>query len=209
MIPQTSAGDRASARSLRYLRWLKPLVAGLAIAILLRALVAQVYFVSSGSMSPTLQTGDRILVWKWARWQPVERGEVAVLDGTDTLADANAQSAAWWQSLLLAEPLDQQLFVKRVIAIGGDRLQCCDAHGRLLLSGRPLTEPYLIGPASSVSFDVEVPTGRIFVLGDNRADSWDSLDLLGRPGGGMIGADRVVGRVADVLLPTDRIATVN
>src|SRR5699024_3114034 len=86
-------------------------------------------------------------------------------------------------------------YVKRVIAVGGDTLQCCDGQGRLLLNDEPLNEDYAPDPASAVEFSVEVPADTMWVMGDNRNDSADSRSLLGRPGGGFIPTDRVIGTV--------------
>ena len=88
-------------------------------------------------------------------------------------------------------------YVKRILAVGGDTLECCDAEGRLLLNGEPLEEPYVPHGmrASDTDFAIEVPAGRVWMMGDNRADSTDSRALLGRPGGGMIPVDRILGTV--------------
>ena len=110
-------------------------------------------------------------------------------------------------------------YVKRVIGVGGDRVKCCDDSGKLLVNGEPLDEPYLAGAgerdpaskpgeggteaarasgvlrASDVDFDVEVPPDRLWLMGDNRANSTDSRNLLSRPGGGMIRVSDAVGVV--------------
>ena len=79
----------------------------------------------------------------------------------------------------------------------------------MLLNGSPLAEPYLPpGTApSEIEFDLLVPEGRMFVLGDNRADSADSRHLLGAPGGGMIPLERVVGGVDTIVWPLSRRGT--
>ena len=95
--------------------------------------------------------------------------------------------------------------VKRVIGIGGDRVACCDAEGRIVVNGVPLDEDYIIGPTDQVRFDVTVPADSMFVLGDNRGDSRDSryhLDL----NDGAVPIDNAVGRVFVVVWPFDRFA---
>src|SRR5699024_8433559 len=121
-----------------------------------------------------------------------QRGDIVVLDGSGYFAPSAESRGEFW--------------VKRVVATGGDRVACCDEQGRLTVDDRPLEEPYLrsgVAP-SEVAFDLIVPEGRMFVLGDNRADSTDSRALLGAPGGGMIPVERVVGHVHRVVWPLAR-----
>lgn len=83
---------------------------------------------------------------------------------------------------------------------------CCDKEGRIQVNGRSVDESAFLYPgdgASSVSFDVVVPDGTLFVLGDHRSASSDSRDHLGSPGGGMIPVEDVVGRADWILWPTD------
>jgi signal peptidase I len=105
---------------------------------------------------------------------------------------------------------DDTSYVKRVIAVAGDTLECCDADGFLLLNGEPLDEPYVYGGdvASDIEFVATVPEGRVWVMGDHRSASADSRALLGAPGGGMIAVDRILGRVTSVVWPLDRGAAV-
>ncbi len=178
--------------------WDIPLTLVVAGAVLwvLTAFLAKPFAIPSGSMEPTLRAGDRVLVDRLAyRLGPIERGDVVVFDGTDSFTPADA-------------PAD---YVKRVVGVGGDRVRCCAADGRLSVNGDLLDEQgYLaVGDLpSDVAFDVQVPAGRLFVLGDHRSQSADSRSHLGDPGGGMVSEDRVVGRVSHVLWPWGRIGAV-
>jgi len=97
--------------------------------------------------------------------------------------------------------------VKRVIAVSGDRIQCCDANGRIIVNGVALDEPYIIGPTDQVRFDVTVGPEAMFVMGDNRGNSRDSRYHLDMDSGA-VPVKNVVGRVMAILWPLSRIASV-
>ncbi|MEE1931138.1 signal peptidase I [Streptomyces sp. TRM 70351] len=194
--------------------------AGLLAAVLLcGSLAVQPFVVVSGSMENTLRTGDRVLVNKLAyRFGDVPaRGDVVVFDGTGTFTAEGPRPGALTRMLRttaaaagLAEPPGND-YVKRVIGTGGDRVTCCDPRGRIEVNGEPLTERYLRpgDQASSVPFDVVVPDGRLWVMGDHRSGSSDSRDHLGRPGGGTVPVERVIGRVDAVGWPPTRWTAVH
>lgn len=156
-----------------------------------RHFVVQPFRVPSASMAPALQAGDVLLADRSTRGT-AERGDIVVFDGRGYFAPSAQDGDRYW--------------VKRVIAVGGDRVSCCDADGAITVDGAPLEEPYLAeGTApSDIEFDLRVPEGRMFVLGDNRDDSTDSRHLLGAPGGGMIPVERVVGEVDRIVWPPPR-----
>lgn len=166
------------------------LVALLVIVLGVRHVVVAPFSVPSASMEPALQVGDVILADRTERGQ-ARRGQIVVFDGSGYFPPAADGSP---------------YVVKRVIAVGGDRIACCDEAGALLLNGQALPEPYLAaGTApSEIAFDLVVPEGRMFVLGDNRADSTDSRHLLGAPGGGMIPVGRVAGEASRIVWPLSR-----
>ncbi|MEE1666060.1 MULTISPECIES: signal peptidase I [unclassified Streptomyces] len=153
----------------------------------LSTFVMQPFEIPSGSMERGLRVGDRVLVNKLAYrfGSKPQRGDVVVFDGSGYFGNAD--------------------YVKRVVGVGGDRVVCCDREGRLEVNGRSVDESSFLYPGNSpsdVAFDVVVPDGTLFVLGDHRSDSSDSRDHLGSPGGGMIPLGAVIGRADWVLWPS-------
>ncbi|WP_432494336.1 signal peptidase I [Kineococcus gypseus] len=204
--------ERAAPRGTRAVA---VLAVALLAALLLRSFVVQTFSIPSASMAPTLEAGERVLVWRVGA-QEVRRGDVVVFDGTGTFAPAPpepatglARAGAAVGSALGFHPGESD-FVKRVVGLPGERITCCDADGRLLVDGEPLDEPYLPpGEApSAVRFDVEVPPGRLWVMGDHRGDSVDSRSFLGSPGGGTVAVEDVVGRVVAISWPPTELGTV-
>lgn len=186
------------------------LALGILVAIVMRAVVLEGFIVPSPSMAPTFSVDDRVVVLKLGQGQP-RRGDVVVLDGTSTFApvvdDADGATPGGWiraAGSLLGIDAGTSYYLKRVVAVGGDRVRCCD-DGRLVVNDTPMVERYLAsGSAGTDRYDVLVPDGRIWVLGDNRSDSTDSRALLGSPGGGMIPVTDVVGPVVARYWPWGR-----
>ncbi|MEU8529520.1 signal peptidase I [Streptomyces sp. NPDC048629] len=216
-----SAADSTDGAARGRLSWRSAGLVGLACTVFLLLLshfVLQPFLIPSGSMEPTLQVGDRVLVNKLAyRFgdQP-RRGDVLVFDGTDSFVREPAEenpvagllhgAAA---ALGLAEP-DETHFVKRVVGVGGDRVVCCDKEGRIRVNGTQIEERYVfLGDApSKAPFDIVVPQGTLWVMGDHRSRSSDSRDHLGSPGGGMVPVDKVIGRVDWIGWPFARWTTI-
>jgi signal peptidase I len=189
------------------------LVLALAISALVKTFFVQMFFVPSGSMRPLFVDDDRIMVEKVSYWgdSGVERGDVVVfadpggrwLGGFGEVELTPVQSAL---SVIGLYPTGGHL-VKRVIGIGGDRVQCCDRQGRVTVNGVPLEEQEFLRtgtPASERRFEVTVPEGRIWVMGDNRSNSEDSRFHQDLPGRGTVPEENVVGRVWGVVWPLDR-----
>ncbi|MDP2014605.1 MAG: signal peptidase I [Actinomycetota bacterium] len=198
-------------------RWEIPLILLVAVLVVLgvTACVAKPFSIPSGSMESTLQVGDRVLVNRVVyNLRPIERGDVVVFDGTDSFVAQESVAkrdpitgllTSVGQSFGLFAP-DGNDFVKRVIGLPGDRVQCCDTQGRLLVNGTPLVESYIFDgdQPSSVAFNVIVPDGKLWVMGDHRSQSADSRAHLGDPGGGMVPESKVIGRVMAVIWPPAR-----
>lgn len=223
--PATGPEERPRSSRLRHrvaasLPWRRLGALGAACAVfvlLFSTFVVQPFLIPSGSMESTLRVGDRVLVNKLAyRFGSVpRRGDVVVFDGTGSFVQegtgenpvtALLRGAA--ASLGLAGPAETD-FVKRVVGVGGDRVVCCDARGRIEVNGRPLDEEYLFpgDAASRVPFDIVVPDGTLWMMGDHRSRSRDSRDHLGEPGGGMVPVDRVIGRVDWFGWPLGRVGS--
>lgn len=151
-----------------------PILIGVAIlvAVVVRAFVLQTFFIPSESMENTLLINDRVLVNKLVYdFRDPHRGEIIVFKAPEE-----------WRS----DPNEQD-FIKRVIGVAGDHVVCCDAANRITVNGAPLDEPYLYrdgagvsDPASLDEFDVVVPEGRLWVMGDHRTHSGDSREQFTR-----------------------------
>jgi signal peptidase I len=188
------------------------LVLALVVSAIVKTFFVQMFFVPSGSMRPLFVDDDRILVQKISYWNgPVQRGDVVVFDDPDSrwLGIEGAPRLSPVQKALSEVglyPTGGHL-VKRVIGVGGDRVECCDKAGRVTVNGVPLSEKSYIMRGASPSerpFDVRVPKGRLWVMGDNRANSEDSRYHQDLPGGGTVPEKDVVGKVWAIVWPFGR-----
>lgn len=186
------------------------LVLALVTSIVVKTFFAQMFFVPSASMRPELIEDDRILVEKVSTWDgAVERGDVVVFQDPGGWLGATPEPTGVQALLsLLGLYPDGGHLVKRVIAVGGDTVACCDRRGRLRVNGEPLDEKaYLqrdVAP-SQREFEVVVPEDAVWVMGDNRSNSQDSRFHLNDPGRGAVPMKNVVGKVWAIVWPTDRL----
>ena len=208
-------GDEPSTKRSSFWRELPILVIiALALAFILKTFLIQAFFIPSGSMENTLQIGDRVMVNKLAyTFGDIQRGDIVVFNGVDSWSpevqvdDSGNPIAGAIRSVAGAFGLgspNEKDYIKRVIGLPGDRVQCCDKQGRITVNGVPIDEEdYLFGgnKPSEDTFDVWVPEGRIWVMGDHRAASADSRAHISDPGGGAIPIDSVVGRAFVVIWP--------
>lgn len=201
-----------------------------ALALALTAIiVAFVGQPSSGSMSPTLEPGDRLIVNRLAYvGSDPAPGDIVVFRPDESWGERPA--AGNWASGALqwigeTTGIRPYVLVKRVIAGPGQTVECCDAEGRLLVDGEPIDEPYVVKdlpfdagtldcdstPVSHRCFaEVTVPAGSYLVLGDNRANSDDSVALcrgVADPDEGCwrwMQRDAVFGKAGAILWPVTR-----
>jgi signal peptidase I len=183
------------------------------VSALVRAFLLQAFYVPSASMESTLMPGDRIVASKiTTSVSGPQRGEILVFsDPGGWLPEAPVESGGLGGTLrsaltfigLLPSDSGHDL-VKRVIGISGDRVACCDAAGRIVLNGVPLEESYVSGATDQVRFDITVPAGDFFVMGDNRENSRDSRYHLDVDNGG-VPESNAVGRVVLRVWPLDRM----
>src|SRR4029453_9093453 len=178
-----------------------PILLGVAIlvAVLVRAFVLQTFYIPSPSMEHTLNVLDRVLVNKLVYdFRDPHRGEIVVFKAPQD-----------WQSGTEGED-----FIKRIIGVGGDHVVCCDDQQRLTINGHPLSEPYIYrdadgtqDPAADEPFDITVPADRLWVMGDHRSASGDSLEHWEQTQDiqeATIDDNAIVGRAFTIFWPVNR-----
>lgn len=221
------------------------IVIAFALTFLIQTFVAKVYYVPSGSMEQTLHGatsgGDRILANKVVYdFRDPQQGDVVVFAGPASWAPETsiAEPATWFGKAVQAlgsvvgiAPPNEKDYVKRVIAVGGQTVQCCDATGNVMVDGRSLDEPYIYEPIEFVPGQLDcttspnlsrrcfgpvtVPTGQLWVMGDHRSNSADSsYGCQGFPPAsaamcqGPIPVDNVIGKAIAIVMPPSRWGTI-
>jgi signal peptidase I len=197
-----------------------PLLIGVAllIALVLKTFLVQAFVIPSGSMEQTIRIGDRVLVDKLTPWfgSKPTRGDVVVFKDPggwledeqpiekkdDPIVVKQVKQGLTFIGLLPSD--NERDLIKRVVATGGDTVKCCDTQGRVTVNGMPLNEqPYLHpnNQPSTVPFEVTVPAGRLWVMGDHRSNSADSRSHRTEKYGGTVSEDEVVGRAMVIAWP--------
>jgi len=190
------------------------LVFALVLALLIKSFVVQAFFIPSSSMENTLEIGDKVLVNKLVYdFRSIHRGDIVVFNGDGSWDPVPAQPAPLlsriWDSIsgLFGTAPGVHDYIKRVIGVPGDHVACCNRQGQVTVNGVPLSEKSYLYPGDAPSeqrFNITVPAGRLWVMGDHRSVSWDSRGHMTDPGGGTIPENHVVGRAFVIVAPISR-----
>jgi signal peptidase I len=186
--------SKSSAQDSWWLEAAKTVGLSLLLAFGIRSYVAEARYIPSGSMEPTLQINDRLIIEKLSYYlHRPERGDIVVFNPTQTLRAQGFKDA----------------FIKRVVGLPGDRVAIQQGH--VYVNGQRLVEPYvekgattsvetcaLEGVSAFLAQPVTIPKGSILVLGDNRNNSYDGRCW------GLVADSDVVGRASFRFWPITR-----
>lgn len=184
LADEKAARERQRGEAPSFVRWLLELLVLVAVAVgaawAITTFLVQPFIIPSTSMENTLLVGDRVLVSKFAyRFGEPRYGDVVVFTSPE---DGKTD------------------LIKRVIAVAGQTVDVQD--GRVIVDGKPLTEPY-VNPDFQSHYDadeaVKVPAGTVWVMGDNRANSKDSRYI------GPIATSKIRGKAFAIYWPPSRI----
>jgi signal peptidase I len=169
-----------------WLETLKVLGLSLFLSFGIRTFIAEARYIPSGSMEPTLQINDRLIIDKLSYdFTSPQRGDIVVFDPTKTLQQEGFHSA----------------FIKRVIGLPGETVEV--QGGRVYINGKPLAEDYIAAKPDYYWGPVVVPANSYLVLGDNRNDSYDSHYW------GFVPRHDIIGRAIFRFYPFDRVGELN
>lgn len=200
----------------------------LVLTALLRGFVFEAYMIPSGSMENTLRIGDKVLVNKLVyRFRPVERGDVIVFDGAGSFTPevrsvppsnpVKRAAQAVWQ-FFGGSPANEEDFVKRVIGVPGDRVECrrLPSGFAMYVNGARLDERSYLFPHDQPctreftgSGTITVPKGRLWVMGDHRSLSADSREHVDDGHFGTVPENAVIGRAVAIVWPTGHWTTLS
>jgi signal peptidase I len=196
------------------------IVVALVVSLFIKSFLVQFFYIPSGSMENTLQVQDRVAVNKVPFISDnIKRGDIVVFRDPNNWLPENLENSSnsltsKAKSLLvtvgvLPNPAKQYL-VKRVVGVAGDRIVCCGDSGKLSINGVEVSEPYIYGgdAPSDMKFDVTVPEGKLWVMGDHRGASADSRYHQDDINSGFVPLKTVSGRVVAVIWPFKNVTYV-
>lgn len=191
------------------------------VSIVIKTFLVQFFYIPSGSMENTLLVNDRVAVNKLGNFfSEVDRGDVVVF--RDTAGWLPEESGEFGSGIrdrireglvfigILPDPAKQYL-IKRVIGVAGDRVVCCDEDDRLTINGIAIEEPYIFpgDKASESEFDVTVPEGFIWVMGDHRGASADSRFHRDDANDGFVPLSAITGRAIAIVWPVKNVTVLS
>ncbi|SDM94697.1 signal peptidase I [Allokutzneria albata] len=197
------------------------ILTALVLTFLIQTFLARVYVIPSQSMETTLHgcygcTNDRVLVDKITyNFTDPKPGDVVVFRGPDSWSQTEFEDnrsenvvVRWFQelgSVIGLAPPNERDFVKRVIAVGGQTVECCTPDNKVKVDGKPLNEPYIHyeegrGDKQEEFAPVKVPEGQLWMMGDNRNNSSDSR----ADNHGPVPVANVIGKAQFIVLPPSR-----
>jgi signal peptidase I len=196
------------------------IVVAIVLALIIKSFAIQAFYIPSGSMENTLDIGDRVLINKVVyHLRSIHRGDIIVFDGTGSWdfdtppANSNIFSKALSElEGIVGVSHDSDIYIKRVIGLPGDHVVCCNSKDQITVNGVALSESSYLYPDNAPStqkFNITVPAGRLWVMGDHRAVSYDSRGHMGDPGGGTIPESAVLGRAFVIIWPPSRWGILN
>jgi signal peptidase I len=158
-----------------------PIVLSFFLAFFTRSFIAEARYIPAGSMTPTLQINDRVVIDKWSyHFQLPQRGDIVVFLPTQRLKQENFKDA----------------FIKRVIGLPGEKVEI--KEGKVYINNRPLEENYIEEPPKYQFGPATVPQNSYFMLGDNRNNSYDSHYW------GFVPRENIIGKATKRFWPLDR-----
>jgi signal peptidase I len=201
------------------LRELPVLVAvAVIVSIIIKTFLVQFFYIPSGSMENTLLVNDRVAVNKLGNFfADVDRGDVVVFrDTAGWLPEETGNFGTGARDRIreglvfigiLPDPAKQYL-IKRVIGVAGDRIVCCNEEDRLTINGEAVEEPYIFpgDKASESKFDVTVPEGFVWVMGDHRGASADSRFHRDDANDGFVPLSAMTGRAVAIVWPVKNLS---
>ncbi|GAA2150153.1 signal peptidase I [Humibacillus xanthopallidus] len=197
------------------------IVLAMALSFVVKTWLFQAFYIPSGSMENTLVRDDRVIVSKLTPGPfDLRRGDVVVFEDPGTPqpwlagldSGASTVGGPFHEALvfvgLLPEDSENHL-IKRVIGLPGDHVQSDGGTGPILVNGVAITEPYVKpgdAPSEGKKFDITVPAGHVWVMGDHRSDSSDSrFHDDGTGATGSVPIDKLVGRALFIVWPIDHV----